>query len=79
MSTTKIARRSDALHYGEYGRRTLCDMVARTEDERDRLRIIAKSMWERVLSEYPQGGFPDMGMIEYELRNLGVIPWPSLR
>jgi len=73
VSVTKIARRSDALHYGEFGRRTLCDMVARTEYERDELQTVIKAMWVRILSEYPHGGFPDMGLFEDKLKYLGVI------
>ena len=34
---------------------------------------LLKAMWTRIKSEYPQGGFPDMGMFEDELTYMGII------
>lgn len=38
-----------------------------------RMEILLRAIWRRIESEYPHGGFPDMGMLEDELRFMGVI------
>lgn len=49
MSVTKQARRSDSLMYDEWvSRQTLCDMVARTERERDEAREVAKELYRAL-------------------------------
>lgn len=49
LSVTKQARRSDSLMYDEWvSRQTLCDMVARTECERDEARAVAKELYRAL-------------------------------
>lgn len=49
MSVTKQARRSDSLMYDELvSCQTLCDMVARTERERDAARAVAKELYRAL-------------------------------
>ena len=38
-------------------------------DERDEL---IRDMWAGIVREHPQGGFPDMGLIEKRMRKLGI-------
>ena len=40
--------------------------------ENGKLLTLAKAMWVRIKSEYPDGGFPDMKMLEGQLRWAGV-------
>lgn len=44
MNATERARRSDSLHYDNVSRRKLCDMVARLEDNNERLSKLAQDM-----------------------------------
>lgn len=49
MTKTEQARRADALNYDEWiSRATLCDMVARTESERDAAREIARDLFRTL-------------------------------
>ena len=38
----------------------------------EKQRVLLKAMWVRIVSEYPQGGFPDMGLIKGKLFELGI-------
>lgn len=43
------------------------------EGQVDRRDVLIRALWCRILSEYPNGGFPDMGMFDDELKWMGVI------
>lgn len=46
--------------------------VLELEAEKHKLHVLAQAMWVRIKSEYPHGGFPDMGLLEGELRWAGI-------
>lgn len=48
MTKTEQARRSDALMHDHIARGTLCDMIARTESERDDARRIARDLYRTL-------------------------------
>lgn len=33
---------------------------------------LIRDMWAGIVREHPQGGFPDMGLIEKRMRELGI-------
>ena len=37
-----------------------------------RLEGLVRDMWAGILREYPQGGFPDMGLMEKRILDLGL-------
>lgn len=50
MTPTEKARRSDSLHYDNVSRRALCDMIARLEDENERLKELAMMLFDCATS-----------------------------
>lgn len=51
---------------------TTCEGIAEHAERIVALEELCADMWVRVKSEYPQGGFPDMGLIEGRMLELGV-------
>lgn len=49
------------------------DRMAELEAAIAKRDVLLKALWTRILAEHPQGGFPDMGMLEDELKWIGVI------
>jgi len=47
--------------------------IAQLERTNEHLETHIRALWVRIKSEYPNGGFPDMGMFEDEFKWLGVI------
>lgn len=42
------------------------------ENDVDSRDALIRDMWAGVVREHPQGGFPDMGLMEKRMRELGI-------
>ena len=48
------------------------EMVKRVQADCDARDALIRDMWAGIVREHPQGGFPDMGLMEKRMRELGI-------